>query len=204
MSAFQITPQSQQLGFQPCIRCGMVIPPTAAFCGKCGERVEKVAQYTQETFPTDKHVDLERYRITSLVRRAPYVQLSMAMDTQQQRPVIIRDIDIHQIDISSRPRIFKALQQEYDLLRKQNNTDVLPLIASFHEQDHLYSISAYPSTILPQKSTHGQASHIYTLQDLLQSGIGLPDEQIALNWILRLANAVEHLHRNQIVIGNLD
>jgi serine/threonine protein kinase len=207
MSASQIIPQSQKNDIQHCTRCGMVLPPTAAFCGKCGERLEKPTPHTKGMFFIDRHVNLERYRITSLVRRAPYVQLSLAMDTQQQRPVAIRDINIQQIDTSSRSRIFKELQQEYDLLRRQKSKDVLPLIASFHAQNHLYSISAWPLTTGTSPvatSKHGQAPHIYTLEDLLQSGIGLPDEQIALNWILHLTNAIEHLHRNHIVIGTLD
>lgn len=177
----------------------MVLPPTATFCGKCGERLKRSTQYTNDISSIGGQTNLEKYRITSLIQRIPYVQLSLAMDIQQQRPVVIRDIDIQQIDISSRSRIFEALQQEYDLLRQQTINDVLPLVSSFHTQNHLYSISA-----LPQKSRHGDATHIYTLEDLLQSGIGLPDVQVALNWILRLTHAIEHLHSNQLVIGTLD
>jgi len=201
MSASQITSQSQQYAVQHCTRCGMVLPPTAAFCGKCGERLKRPDQHTKEILSIDRPVNLENYRITALMRRSPYVQLSLAIDTQQQRPVAIRDIDIQKIDTSCHPHIFKELQQEYDLLRQQKSNDVLPLVASFYAQNHLYSISTWPSTTLSQRSKQG---HIYTLQDLLQSGIGLPDEQTALNWILRLAKAVEHLHSNHIVIGTLD
>jgi serine/threonine protein kinase len=204
MSISQSHPSDTQ---QHCIHCGTVLPPIAAFCGKCGKRVEKSDQPTKYGASIDKHVDIERYRITSLIQRIPYIQLYLAMDTQQQRPVAIRDIDIQQIDISSRSHILKALEQEYDLLRREKSNDVLPLIASFHAQNHLYSISAWSLTTGTSPvatSRKGQAPRIYTLQDLLQSGIGLPDEQIALDWILRLAHAVEHLHRINIVIGTLD
>src|SRR5579864_1064023 len=102
MSASQITTQSQQHGVPHCARCGVALPPKAVFCGKCGERLEQASQNIKELFSIDKPADLERYRITSLMRRAPYVQLSLAMDTQQQRPVAIRDIDIQHIDSSSR------------------------------------------------------------------------------------------------------
>jgi serine/threonine protein kinase len=138
------------------------------------------------------------------MQRIPYTQLSLAIDIQQQRPVVIRDIDIQQIDVSSRPHIFKALQQEYDVLRQNNSKDVLPLVSSFYTQNHLYSISTWPLTTLPQKSGHEQTPRIYTLEDLLQSGIGLPDKQTAVYWILRLAKTIEYLHRNNLVIGTLD
>jgi serine/threonine protein kinase/ribosomal protein L40E len=209
MSTSQITSQtnsqSHRSDVQHCRRCGMVLAPVATFCRKCGERVEKPAPYTKDLSSIDRHIDLERYRITSLIQRIPYTQLSLAIDREQQRPVVIRDIDIQQIDIANRSPIFRALQQEYDLLRRQYSNDILPLIASFYAHNHLYSISAWPLTVLSQKSVYyGHVPHIYTLQDLLQSGIGLPDEQLALDWILRLAKAVEHLHRNNIVIGTLD
>jgi serine/threonine protein kinase/ribosomal protein L40E len=204
MSRSQTTSQSYLPEVQHCTRCGTIIPPTATFCGNCGTRVEKSAQTKKDVSPINGHVDLSRYRITSLMRRTPYTQLSLAIDTQQQQPVAIRDIIIQQIDVASRPPIFDALQQEYDLLRQKNIDDILPIVFSFHTEDHLYSISAWPFTNLPQKSKSGSLPRLYTLQDILQSGIGLPDEQLTLSWILRLANAIEHLHRNNIVIGTLD
>ncbi len=208
MSTSQITSHttspSHQFNVEHCTRCGMVLPPVATFCRQCGERVEKPAQYTKALAVIDEHADLGQYRITSLLQRIPYAQISLAMDTQQQRPVAIRDINIQQIDIANHPHIFRALQQEYDLLRRHTSDAVLPLFASFYAQNHLYSISAWPLPTRLHKSKYGQAPSIYTLQDVLQSGIGLPDEQIALYWILRLAKAVKHLHKINIVIGTLD
>ena len=204
MSTSEIISQIHPPDVQHCTRCSVILPSIASFCGKCGERLKKPAHDTKVLFALDERLNIEQYRITSLIRRIPYVQLSLALDTQQQRPVLIRDINIPQIDTSSDPRIFSALQQEYNLLRQQDSTEVLPIVASFHVQNHLYSISAWPSLTAPQQNIHGQLPRIYTLQDLLQSGVGLPDEQVALNWILRLAKAVEHLHTNELVIGTLD
>ena len=201
MSIAQSRPSNIQ---QRCTRCGIVLPPSATFCGNCGSRLEKTGQLTKDVSSIDRHVDIAQYRITSLLQRTAYTQLYLAMDTQQKRPAAIRDIDIRQLDISSRVRVFKALEQEYDLLRREHYDDILPLIASFHAQDHLYSVSAWPLTSLPHKGQPAQAPHIHTLQDLLQSGIGLPDEQTALSWTLRLAYAIQHLHSINIVIGTLD
>jgi serine/threonine protein kinase len=201
MSISQSHPPDTQ---QYCIRCSIALPPTAAFCGNCGERVGKTDQITTDVSSIDRHVDIERYRIHSLIQRTTYTQLYLAVDTQQKRPVVIRDIDLQQLDISSRACVFKAVEQENDLLHRENCNDVLSLIASFCTQNHLYSVSAWPLTTSPQNGKHRQASHIYTLQDLLQSGIGLPDEQTASYWTLRLAYTVERLHKMNIVIGTLD
>ena len=43
-----------------------------------------------------------------------------------------------------------------------------------------------------------------TLQDFLQSSIGLLDQQLALSWISHLCQSLESLHQHQIVIGDLD
>ena len=59
------------------------------------------------------------------------MQLSLALDTQQRYSVAIRDIDIRLIEPAQRPLVFEALQKEYDLLRRQTITDLLPLTATF-------------------------------------------------------------------------
>ena len=50
----------------------------------------------------------------------------------------------------------------------------------------------------------GNVLRLYTLQDFLQSGQGLPSEQQALKWIQNLCQALDGLHQHQIIIGELD
>src|SRR5207245_917564 len=45
---------------------------------------------------------------------------------------------------------------------------------------------------------------LHTLEDVLQSGIGLPDTQIALTWIEQLCVTLDNLHRHHIILGDLD
>ena len=134
------------------------------------------------------------------------IQLSFAMDTWLQRLIMLRDIDISGLDEAARKLAYTELQQEYDLLRRLDITDVMPLIASHSYEGHLYSVAGWPFS---QREEDAAISSIpsprpYTLHDLLQSGIGLPNEQIATSWIAELAQAVERLHEHQIIIGELD
>jgi serine/threonine protein kinase len=78
---------------------------------------------------------------------------------------------------------------------------------------HLYAISGYPLASSSLSSTaetgHSKALpanvlRLYTLQDFLQSGHGLPSEQQALKWTRNLCQALDGLHQHQIIIGELD
>jgi len=67
----------------------------------------------------------DRYRITSLVRRSLYIQLFLAIDTSHQRPVVIRDIDISNVDDEIYTQALDIVQGEYDLLHRLCIPDVL-------------------------------------------------------------------------------
>ena len=163
------------------------------FCGSCGERIDKGT--TRSLMEEDSDITT-RYRIASLVRRRSHVSLLFAFDNQQQRPVAIRDLDLNDLDEETRATITEAVKREYDLLRRQHMPYTMPVIDLRQSQGHLYLVTGWPDS-----ETHTQ---LHTLQDLLQSGAGLPDERVTLDWITRLCFALEYLHRHKIVIGNLD
>ena len=196
MSALQTTPDSSQSDPIRCKRCNTLLPAYATFCRVCGERVGKDARKSPQ--PDAMGVS-ERYRITALIRRRAYVQLFLAIDNQQQKPVVICDIDVRTLDEDKRAEAIKAMQREYDLLRRYRTPNVMPVIDLRYFQGHIFTIAGWPF------STESNAQQKrYTLHDLLQSGIGLPDEQTAILWIYRLAQAVSNLHSQLIVIGDLD
>ncbi len=197
MNVTRKTSQRYHSEQRQCPNCNRVLPPHALFCGACGKRVA-LNPYTMLNKETDIN---ERYRIMSLIRRHSCVQLLLATDTQSRHPVLIRDIDITSLPEQLRQRALTALQQEYDLLHRQRMPDVMPLIDLRRFKGHLYSVAEWPFAFDHQR-THKQP--VYTLDDLLQSGIGLPGEEIALAWIERLAHTVTLLHDQRIVLGDLD
>jgi serine/threonine protein kinase len=142
----------------------------------------------------------DHYRITSLVRRRSCIRLFLATDTTHHCPVFIRDIDISNVADELHTKAIDIVQQEYDLLRRQHLPDVLPVIDLHYSQDHLFVIQSWPFPL--DNDTRTQPA--WALHNLLQSGIGLPDEETAITWTYRLCNAVQHLHNHQIVIGDLD
>ncbi|GCE17805.1 protein kinase family protein [Dictyobacter kobayashii] len=186
-----------------CKRCNAELPPSATFCSQCGERVEK----NSGDKSSPKHADItDRYRITSLLRRQPPAQVLLALDTQQQRPVIIHDIDISTLDDENRAQSIAALQDEYDVLRRQRIPGVMPLVDLRYFNGHLYVISGWPFALTRDENGNTNTRHplVSTLQDVLQSGIGLPEEQTAIAWIYRLSRALEQLHRAEILLGQID
>src|ERR1700736_2595129 len=220
---------SDKLG---CPRCNAVLPAQATFCGICGERIDRniIAHGEWEKDPASSQnrphrandTDIAtRYRITSLVRRRPNVNLFFALDNRQQRMVAIRDIDISGLDEQARASAIELVESEYDLLRRLYIPCVMPVIDLRHFQKHIFVIaSSKPhweislprnigeSSSAPLEShrlgSNGQVSRLYTMQDLLQSGMGLPPEQTALDWVNRLCQSLDTLHRHQIVVGDLD
>src|SRR5712691_7948939 len=195
MSMMQTTSEYSPSSDLHCPHCNTVMPAQAAFCASCGERVVKkhVASLLQDD------VDIAaRYRITSLVRRRPYVNLLFAIDNQQQRPLAIRDIDITNLLDEARIEACEIVQREYDLLRREHIPSIMPVIDLRHFQGHLYVIAGWPY------SSNDGSLHLYTLQDVLQSGIGLPGTQVSLSWVEQICSSLDMLHRHQIVLGDLD
>jgi len=182
-----------------CPNCKAGLPPEATFCASCGERI-----INKNVVPLFMHESdiATRYRITSLVRRRPYVSLFFAIDNQQQRPVALREITIRGLSEEARRTACEAVQQEYDLLRREHIASIMPMIDLRHYQGHLYVIVGWPA--LTSSSKKAPIMQLQTLQDVLQSGIGLPDIQVILTWIEQLCSALDNLHHHSIVLGDLD
>jgi serine/threonine protein kinase len=199
-----------------CPRCNTPLLPQATFCSSCGERLDNKSALS--SLLQDEQDIGTRYRITSLLRRRPRVNLYFALDNQQsrqaqQRMVAIRDIDITPLHDEARVQAIELVQQEYDLLRRWHLPHVMPVVDLRYFQGHLFVIASYPSKSSDTSTTGtsqntgastGNIRRLYTLHDFLQSGQGLPSEQQALKWIWNLCQALDGLHRHQIVIGELD
>ena len=216
MSISKATSYRDTSGDFCCPICGTPRLPHAAFCSSCGERLDKKEALSSLS---QKEQDITtRYRITSLVRRRPYVNLYFALDNQQsrqgqQRMVAIRDIDISSLGDEARVQAIKLVEPEYDSLRLWQIPYVLPMVDLRYFQGHLFVISGYPLAATSLGSTGksentkvltGNTHRLYTLQDFLQSGQGLPSEQQSLKWIEYLCQALDGLHSHQIIIGELD
>jgi serine/threonine protein kinase len=197
-----------------CPQCNTPLLPQAAFCASCGERVDK--KKALSSLLQDEQDITILYRITALVRRRPHVNLYFALDNQQSRQdqqhmVAVRDIDITPLEGEARIEAIELVQQEYDLLRRWHLPHVIPVADLRYFQGHLFVIAGYPSldSHATDKSENTPASagswhRLYTLQDFLQSGQGLPSEQQTLRWMWYLCEALEGLHSHQLVIGELD
>lgn len=192
MSTAQIMIDLRSTGNSRCSRCATELPLGALFCPACGKRTLK------ETLPLPPEQDeiSSRYRKTSLLIRCPYVNLFLAVDSQRQRSVALRDIDVSSLGEADQTRAYEIVKWEYDLLRQLSLpvSALTPAIDTARSQGHLLTMmddSSFPS-------------RIYTLQDVLQSGAGLPKMALALSWIEHLCTTVEQLHRQNIVVGYLD
>src|SRR5258708_30174358 len=122
--------------------------------------------------------------------------------------VAIRDIDVASLEGEARTLAIEIVQQEYDLLRHLHLPHVMPVVDLRYSQGHLFTVAAFAggtgagSTGQYTQSTNIQ--RLYSLQDFLQSGQGLPSEQQTLKWIWQLCRALDGLHNHQIVVGELD
>ncbi|HEX6481619.1 MAG TPA: zinc-ribbon domain-containing protein [Ktedonobacteraceae bacterium] len=215
MSITQTPPNQSTGGSFACPSCQAPLPPNATFCSSCGERIDK--QKLISSLLQDEADISTRYRITSLVRRRPYVNLYFAFDNHkssssgQQRMVAIRDIDISSLEGETRVSAMELAQHEYDLLRRWQLPHVMPVTDLRYFQGHLFvvtgKLSANQETVDGTESAEKQehiSSRLYTLQDFLQSGQGLPSEQSTLKWTEDLCLALDRLHSHQIVVGDLD
>ena len=200
MSMLQTTTEHSPSGKLHCPQCNTELPPQAMFCRSCGQRIGKEKK---DAAPWNDEIDgSKRYRTTSLLRRRPYVSLYFAMDSYQQRMVAIRDIDVSSLDDEAQAKAIESVQDEYDQLRRQPTTLVMPVIDLLMKQNHLLTVARQP--IFGRDRENKTNIRLRTLQDFLQSGVGLPAEVVAVNWVSGLCQAVEHLHAQQIVIGDLD
>lgn len=196
MSISQTTPEETSSGYLSCPRCDVVVPSHATFCSSCGERLNKQAT------PIDKEDIQTRYRITTLVRRYPSSNLYFALDNQcaqgstQTRMVAMRDIDITGLSEAAQEEAIALAQEEYDQLRQWHIPHTLACIDLRIFQGHLFLISGAPIA--------GNEQRLYTLQDFLQSGLGLPREKRALEWMRHLCQSVEQVHHHGIVLADLD
>ncbi|GHO52651.1 hypothetical protein KSB_11260 [Ktedonobacter robiniae] len=151
--------------------------------------------------PIDQSDIAERYRITSLIHRNSQVQLLFAQDNQSHHQVIIRDIDLSALDEAAQQQALEAAQQEYELLRQKRIPDLTSAIDLRYFQEHLHLVAEWPFAGAEKKQ---EARHRQTLHDLLESEAGLPDEDTAISWGYRLSKVVERLHKQNIVLGDLD
>lgn len=202
MSISQTTSEETTAGHLLCPHCNAALPLRATFCGSCGERVKRKKQSTL----IDEQDIHTRYRITTLVRRYPYGNLYFALDNYQvpesgqARMVAIRDIDIGGLKEEAREQALSEAQREYDYLRRWHVPHTLACIDLRLFQGHLFLASGLPASTPQEKS----AQRLHTLQDFLQSGLGLPRESRVLEWTRNLGQAVERLHRQGIILSDLD
>ena len=187
-----------------CSHCGSPLPAYAAFCGACGQRVDSAGQNERVPHtPAIGEDKEERYRITALVGRRSHVQLFFATDTLFKRPVTIRDIAISSLSEEQQEQARITTQHEYDLLRQQRIPGLTPVIDIRASNGHILVVCGWPFP-LPEADDAHTATRTHTLEDLLQSGIGLPDELVALTWIHTLCSVVSRLHRSSIITGTID
>lgn len=202
MSISQTTPEETAAGQLFCPQCNAALPLHATFCSSCGERLKRKKQ----TPPVDEADIHTRYRITTLVRRYPHSNLYFALDNQQAfepghaRTVAIRDIDITHLSPEAREKALALAQQEYDSLRRWHIPHMLACIDLRFFEEHLFLVSGVPASSPKEKG----AQRLYTLQDFLQSGLGLPRESRTLDWIRNLCQAVDRLHHQGITLSDLD
>src|SRR5215469_7878842 len=118
--------------------------------------------------------------------------------------VSVRDIDISSLDDEAQAIATECVQKEYDQLRRKPTMLVMPVIDLQVNQNHLLTIASQPIFGHDTDRESRDSIRLRTLQDFLQSGVGLPAQEIALHWVSGLCQAVEHLHAQGIVIGDLD
>lgn len=196
MSATPATSQQHPADHLRCARCDAVLAPYVQVCGSCGARVEKTVHQSIATTTINS-----RYHITALLHSQPYMRLFKARDTLLQKPVVIRDIDVSMLAEEAQAEAVVTVRSEHDALHHLNVPYLMTLFDLYQEQGHIYSAA---ETAVNFPVSQEDAQTLYTLDDLLQSGIGLPDEQIAIAWICRLCQATDRLHTRQIISGDLD
>src|SRR5258707_15674210 len=109
-----------------------------------------------------------------------------------------RDIDVSSLIHEAQTKDIETMQDHSEQLRRQPTTLVMPVIDLLMKQNHLLTVARQP--IFGRDRENKTNIRLRTLQDFLQSGVGLPAEVVAVNWVIGLCQAVEHLHAQQIVM----
>lgn len=103
-----------------------------------------------------------RYRITSLIRRRPLVNLYFGTDSRQaanqgqSRLVAIRDIDLTALNQTQLIEAVKLAQMEYDLLRRSDIRHLAPAAELSFSQGHLYLVMHQPPSLLASPGGNGE------------------------------------------------
>ena len=218
MSIIQTMTDDVLSEFDTCPQCGAALPRGALFCASCGERLDREKGVTG--LLQDEQEISTRYRILSLIRRRPTINLYLALDMQPSargRMVAMRDLDLSSCDEQARLSVIEQAQREYDLLRHQQPPCVMRAIDLRYTQGHLYTVAGFAPLVATGKSTesgendgHEEADaqqkwpRLTTLQDFLQSGQGLPSERSTLHIMSCLCVAADKLHSQGIIIGDLE
>src|SRR5229473_3145676 len=144
MSIIQTMNEDILSDYDACPGCGAALPHGAVFCASCGERLDREKGLT--SLLQDEQDISTRYRIISLVRRYPSVNLYLALDIQPSargRMVAIRAFDISSLDEQARSSVIEQAQQEYDLLRRWQPPYVMSAIDLRYAQGHLYTVAGF-------------------------------------------------------------
>src|ERR1700694_116969 len=100
--------------YDTCPGCGAALPHGAVFCASCGERLDREKGLT--SLLQDEQEISASYRIISLIRRRPSINLCLALDIQPAahgRVVAMRDIDLSSLDEQARLSVMAQARQEY-------------------------------------------------------------------------------------------
>src|SRR5579884_1527000 len=172
MSMTQTTARRDPAESPRCPHCDAVLPEAAAFCGACGEPIEEQASASHAADDEDISA---RYRITSLVRRRPYISLYFATDSRTQRPVALTDIDMSSLDEQAQGKALQLVKREYNLLSRQQIPYVMPVIEQMYRRGHLSIVAGNPfvSTATGKADARSEQAkageQLRTLHDVLQS-----------------------------------
>src|SRR5258708_12461425 len=95
--------------------------------------------------------------------------------------VAIRDIDVSSLDDEAQAKAIESVQDEYDQLRRQPTTLVMPVIDLLMKQNHLLTVARQP--IFGRDGENKTNIPLPTLQDFLQTGISLPAYVLPVTWV---------------------
>ncbi len=130
--------------YDTCPGCGAALPSGAVFCASCGERLDREKGLT--SLLQDEQDISARYRIISLIRRRPSINLYLALNilpSAHGRTVAMRDIDVSSLNEQARLSVIEQAQQEYDLLRRWQPPNIMRAIDLRYAHGHLYTVAGF-------------------------------------------------------------